>query len=338
MEHQSVTSSFQWGKFILRADLPKTTKDIALALILWGDEDGSNVRPGNRRLAAAFDIEERSVREHLKILRDLGLIERVGFGRAGGKADVYQLTTPGAGYPEIPMLFDPHWQRLAPKGTGRARTLTSIRAAAAEARKAAAEARQVAQPPAPPTIGHLVGTAASGTWVPEGSEAAAVEETDYRHPGAASPAVDNSDFRHPGAGSDGRPDETYRHPGAELPAPGCRTSGTRVPPTTQTTHDHPTNLAGSSQASTSPETQTITTPDLESAPRVVHGSAVLQPDPAAAAAIAAFLASLPNDGEWFRAMAIRRLRAAGWASPTEDLIAHMAAQLASQADPETRTA
>lgn len=334
MEHQPVDSSFAWGKFVMRADLPKTTKDIALAMIMWGDFDGSNVRPGNRILAAAFDIEERSVREHLKILRDLGLIEKVGFGRTGGGADTYRLTTPGAGHLAVPMLMDPHWQRLTPRGTGRARTLTSIRKAAAEARKAAAAAAEQTPDVTPlPAMGHLVDTAASGTWVPEDEP---VDNPGYRHPGAGSESVDNSPYRHTGAGTDEPAEGPYRHPGAELPAPGCRSTGTRVPPTTQTTQDHPTNPSGSSQVGTSPEPETIK--DAEPAIRIVRGAAALAPDPDAYAAAHAFVSALPDFGEFFQAAALRDFRAEGVPDPSIPALIVRAAAIAARPDAETRSA
>lgn len=348
MEHVPVTSSFWWGKFIARADLPKTTKQIAMALPFWGDEDGANIRPGNRILAIAVGIEERSVREHLKLLRDLGLIERVGFGRSGGKADVYRLTTPGAGYPAIPMLADPHWQPVATKSR---RALTEIRAAA--------QARRAAAAPTPPdaTGTPVPQDPATDTDRPDGyrhprAASGSVDNLGYRHVGAASEAVDNPDYRHPGAANRAAEADSYRHRGAELPAPGCQRSGTGVPPTTHTNPDQPTT--GSPQASTSLATVDLGhtpaladfvddpddrpwTPDVQPAeppaPRIVQGAAELIPDPVAAAAIRAILAELPNDGEWFRVMARRRLRAAGWTDPPAEVIDREAAHLATRAEP-----
>lgn len=107
---------FDWERLILRADIPKHLKALALAMAVHGNKDGSRVRPGRRLLADIFDDSERTVEIGIKALLDQGLLIQTkrGGGRAGeGKANVYQLSDPGPD--RLPMRLDPDGNRLTQK-------------------------------------------------------------------------------------------------------------------------------------------------------------------------------------------------------------------------------
>ena len=70
---------------------------------------------------------------------------------------------------------------------------------------------------------------------------------------------------------------------------------------------------------------------------VVQAAAVLSPVPALAAALA-LLEAQPGGGEWFRAAAIRELRADGIRHPRPLDIAIRAVAILRRTDPETRSA
>jgi hypothetical protein len=104
--------TFAWQRKIARAELPLTTKSIAMLLAYFANADGSRVRPGERLLAAITGLTERAVRRHLALLRELCLIERVEHGNSAGRADVYQLTVPAGAIDTIPMRLNERWQPL----------------------------------------------------------------------------------------------------------------------------------------------------------------------------------------------------------------------------------
>ena len=85
---------FSWERQILATPLHPTTKLVALALAVYGNKQGVNCHPGNKALAKALGLSERTVERHLGILRDVGLVARTFRGSAAGRqrlADVYQL-------------------------------------------------------------------------------------------------------------------------------------------------------------------------------------------------------------------------------------------------------
>jgi DNA-binding transcriptional ArsR family regulator len=113
MQHHPI-ESFIWQTKIAKAELPLTTKAIAMFLAHFANADGSRVRPGERLLAAITGLTERAVRQHLATLREIGLIERVEHGNSRGRADVYQLTLPGSAIDTVPRRLDEHWNHLEP--------------------------------------------------------------------------------------------------------------------------------------------------------------------------------------------------------------------------------
>lgn len=86
---------FEWERVIRRADLPLGTKGVALLMATWADEDGTNVRPGEERLARVAGINARNTRKHVTKLRSLGLLVLVSRADRFRKlADVHRLSVP----------------------------------------------------------------------------------------------------------------------------------------------------------------------------------------------------------------------------------------------------
>lgn len=87
-----------WG-----LDLRPTVKLTALALADHADHDGNNARPGVRRLAAKTSQAESTVRDHLRELRDLGVIVATGYAEGGrGHATCYRFTlSPADTFPDV---------------------------------------------------------------------------------------------------------------------------------------------------------------------------------------------------------------------------------------------
>jgi predicted ArsR family transcriptional regulator len=89
---------YQWERAIRCMEiLPPARKLVALVLATYANNDGTNARPGEGRLAQNCGISERAVRGHLAALRDLGLIVRTFQGSSAGRqklADSYDLNMP----------------------------------------------------------------------------------------------------------------------------------------------------------------------------------------------------------------------------------------------------
>lgn len=117
---------FGWEQLVRRAELPSTTKLVALTLATFANPGGGRVRPGERLLADCCGLRERAVREHLAKLRKKGLLEIVLMGQRG-RASVYQLTIPGPDCDPVPMRLDPDGDRLEdrPRGPGGGRRETT---------------------------------------------------------------------------------------------------------------------------------------------------------------------------------------------------------------------
>lgn len=71
-------------------------KHVALTLATYANYDGTNIFPSVERLARVTELDERTVREALRVLRAVGLIERMrrGSNRGTGVSDRYRLTQP----------------------------------------------------------------------------------------------------------------------------------------------------------------------------------------------------------------------------------------------------
>lgn len=209
MKHQPM-NRFDWERVIARAELPLITKAIAAFMAMHANPDGSNVHPGEERLAAITGKTVRYVRGQVALLRDLGLIERVQHGKVSERFDRYQLTTPGAGHDPIKMRLDPGWQWIE-------------------------------APPEPKKRGPRTPKSdATGSPLP-------VDNSDDRKPASGSAPVDNSatGSRVPvaedqGSRATGNRLPSYRKRASELPEAGFREPSMTIPrPTTgssQVTH------------------------------------------------------------------------------------------------------
>jgi Helix-turn-helix domain len=73
---------------------------VLAVLYSYSDPDGGNIRPGIKRLAADCCMDESSIRRHLKVLADRGLIRQESRGGRSGdgrtRASTYRLCVPGS--------------------------------------------------------------------------------------------------------------------------------------------------------------------------------------------------------------------------------------------------
>lgn len=269
LTHQPIDKD-DWIRIMRRAELPFTTKGIAAFLTFFADKDGSRVRPGEARLAVETGLTPRAIREHMDVLRAAGLIERVNRGTAvRGRADVYQLTVPGAGHEPVPMRTDPDGNRLTPERPVRKR------------------AKKAAEPVPDPVTEAAAAPEDTGTVVPETDPLTGTGvPVDNPVTGTGVP-VDDETYRNRGAGNVLKLVTTYRNHGSDLPEPLSRLTGTGVPPTTHTTHDHPS--IGSLQVGTSPTEPSLINPgnpnEVDQGSGTANGDAELEAAQAVLAAM-----------------------------------------------------
>jgi hypothetical protein len=111
MQHHPI-GSFDWKRIVKRAELPRTTKLFAEFMGDFANADGTGIRPGVELLAKMGGVTTRTVKTHLKVLREIGLIEKTKHSRALGHADEYRLTVPGPDHAPVPMRLDPDYIRI----------------------------------------------------------------------------------------------------------------------------------------------------------------------------------------------------------------------------------
>lgn len=88
---------YEWERWIRRCCVPATVKHVALNLSTYASRDGSSIYPGVARLSATTGLSERSVRQALVVLREIGLIKRTRKGSTLGRqalTDEHILTIP----------------------------------------------------------------------------------------------------------------------------------------------------------------------------------------------------------------------------------------------------
>ncbi len=89
---------FEWQRRMAASDLNPTRKLLCWSLSRYASRDGSNAHPGVARLMADCGIRsDKTVRSHLKVLTELGWIDRVFRGSSTGRkalSDEYALTAP----------------------------------------------------------------------------------------------------------------------------------------------------------------------------------------------------------------------------------------------------
>jgi hypothetical protein len=102
---------FEWERILRRIQVSvPSVKLVGFAMATYASADGSNVRPGQRRLAAVLGTSEMTVRRGQTELEVIGMLEMVfkghsqGRGQSGGYASQYRLTVPSDLLERVPML------------------------------------------------------------------------------------------------------------------------------------------------------------------------------------------------------------------------------------------
>ncbi len=127
---------FEWERLLRRAQLDFTVMGVGLVLATYADSDGSNVRPGLKRLIAVTGKSRATICRALATLRDLGLIDYVFQASRDGhkdKVDEYRLTMPADLTERIPLL-GPDENQVSPMRPGLPTTTSPQRDLAAETR------------------------------------------------------------------------------------------------------------------------------------------------------------------------------------------------------------
>lgn len=97
-------SRFEWERWLRRVKMSPQAKYLGAMAAMYGDADGSNVRPGVERLARVMKVTERTVKRSLSELREWGFLERTKQGnRHANHTDTYRLTVP-SNLLDLPML------------------------------------------------------------------------------------------------------------------------------------------------------------------------------------------------------------------------------------------
>jgi len=303
-EHLQAILRWRWLDLIDRMKIPPHRKAVAKALARFGDADGSNVFPGAQKIADIANCDDKTARGHIKALVAAGMlaVKRRGGGR-GGATHVYRLTRP-TDLTSLPLWLDPDFNRI-PDGAA------FVPVAAEEHRAPAPSEATEYRAPAP------------GEYP--------FDDTEYRASAPSETPVDNpADRETPGVRSRNTGNSAPKHRAPRQPTIFITPPKTKEPAWLLQVS---TSL-GESITAPSPDAWT---PEAAPAPRIVRGTATLQPTPEAAAAFA-ILTALPNDGEWFRAAAGRELRDEGHPEPTVQALAIRAAEILRRTDPETRSA
>lgn len=88
---------YEWERIFRRCVLPQPVKSVGAYAAQYANRDGTRVYPGVARLAAVTCLSERSVRDALELLRQLGLLTRTRKGSSLGRralTDEHKLTRP----------------------------------------------------------------------------------------------------------------------------------------------------------------------------------------------------------------------------------------------------
>lgn len=96
-EIDTSANRYEWERVIRRVRLGAPVKAVALTMATYANTDGTGIFPGVARLAAVTEFSERSVRDSLGKLREIGLIRRVREGSRNGRralADEHELAIP----------------------------------------------------------------------------------------------------------------------------------------------------------------------------------------------------------------------------------------------------
>lgn len=87
----------EWLPVFRRVIADPSVKNVGIWAATYGDPDGTNIYPGNPRLANITGLSDKAVRKALGVIRGYGLLHRCSIGSAAGRrglADEYRLTIP----------------------------------------------------------------------------------------------------------------------------------------------------------------------------------------------------------------------------------------------------
>ena len=92
----------EWLSVVRRARLGRTVKGIAYALATRCNNDGTRLFTGIARLAVECEVTPKVMKQTLRTLREVGLIELVHASRTLGETNEYRLTLPPEGRLVVP--------------------------------------------------------------------------------------------------------------------------------------------------------------------------------------------------------------------------------------------
>lgn len=84
----------QWEHVIRDAEMKPEHKLLGLILATYANYDGTNIRPGDERLATALNVSRRTIIRHRQALIEMGWIRRTRVRRSMSQTDTYRLTLP----------------------------------------------------------------------------------------------------------------------------------------------------------------------------------------------------------------------------------------------------
>lgn len=338
-DHLCAVRKLRWLDFLLRAKIPAGRFRVAVALARFGNADGENVYPGEKKIADMANMHVTNARGHIKALLGMGLIYRkeTGGGR-GGATHVYRLTRP-ADITTLPLWLDNRFDRWPDAGDWFALDAEEHRApAVGETQEHRAAALAIPQEHRVPALGVEPEHRAVALGIepvdnfraPETPSVSArnTERSREKHRALALPeASKNLEEPKPLGSPQADTSLGWRDCAAKPGAFGALVKPPDVEPWTQ-----PPVVPATAAAP-------LPGPRAADPPRVVHASASLTATPALAA-VFALLDAQPNHGEWYFAGAARELRAEGIAHPSRlDLAVRAVAILSrTQPDSETRSA
>lgn len=84
----------QWEHAIRDAEMKPEHKLLGLILATYANPEGTNIRPGDERLAIALNVSRRTIIRHRQALIEMGWIRRTRVRRSMSQTDTYRLTLP----------------------------------------------------------------------------------------------------------------------------------------------------------------------------------------------------------------------------------------------------